>query len=174
MKKLFTLFALTLVAAITVNASAQSLVGKWDSAAGSSQYAMMEAMGGEIEKTECNWTFSSNKTYATYSYIKSTADVMGVTMYMELEMTESGSWAYNGDKLTITPKDYNVSKFNISFSDPSLNSTGEMIKSTFMDAFETVVGTSVVYDVAFEDNNNVSFVTHNDIMDLEYYLKRVR
>ena len=34
MKKLFSLFALTLVAAISISASAQSLVGKWDSTAG--------------------------------------------------------------------------------------------------------------------------------------------
>lgn len=64
MKKLFTLFALTLVAAISVNASAQSLVGKWEAEAGGGQYAMIQALGGEIEEIDNHWTFSSDKTYS--------------------------------------------------------------------------------------------------------------
>lgn len=174
MKKLFSLFALTLVAAISINASAQSLVGKWDTTAGGAQYAMMEAMGGEIEKADTYWNFSSNKSYNTYSYVKATADVMGVQMIMEMEMTESGTWCLSDDELIITVNDFNVSKFNITFSDPSLNSAGDQIKSTMMDAFNSVVGSEVVYDIEFVDSNTVEIEFDNGIMPMSYTLKRVR
>ena len=103
MKKILSLLALTLVAAISINASAQSskLVGKWNTTAGSSQYAMMEAMGGEIEDVETYWVFSTNQSYNIYSYVKANFDIMGVQMTMELEMTEIGTWCLSGDESSI-------------------------------------------------------------------------
>ena len=174
MKKLFSLFALTLVAAISIGASAQSLVGKWDSTAGGAQYAMMEAMGGEIEKADTYWNFSSNKSCSTCSYIKATADVMGYQMEMEMEMTESGTWRLSDDELIITVNGFNVSKLNITFSDPSLNSASDQVKSTMMDAFNSAIGSEVVYDIEFVDSNTVELELDNEIMPMSYTLKRVR
>mgnify|MGYP003290636466 CR=1 FL=1 len=174
MKKLFTLFALTLVAAISINASAQSLVGKWDAEAGGGQYAMIQSMGGEIEKVDNLWTFSSNNTYTTYSYIKAHTDVMGVTMYIEMEMTESGSWELINNALVITANDHNVAKFSITFSDPSLNSAGDMAKSNLLDALNSAVGQSIVYDIEFKDNNTLELEYDNDVMPLSFTLTRIR
>lgn len=174
MKKLFSLFALTLVAAISVNASAQSLVGKWDSTAGNAQYAMIEAMGGEIEEADAYWNFSSNQSYNTYSYVKATVDLMGVQMAMEMEITESGTWRLSGDELILSSKDYNLSKFNITFSDPSLNSMSDQVKSTMIDAFESAVGSEVAYDIEFVDNNTVELEFDNEFMPISFTLKRAR
>ncbi len=174
MKKLFTLFALTLVAAISINASAQSLVGKWNAEAGGGQYAMIQSLGGEVEEVDNLWTFSSNDTYTTHSYIKAHADVMGVTMYMEMEMSESGSWELINNALVITSKDVNFAKLNFTFSDPSLNSAGDMIKSNLLDAFNSVVGQSIVYDIEFKDNNTVELEYDNDVMPLSFTLTRTR
>ena len=174
MKKLFSLLALTLVAAISINASAQSLVGKWDTTAGGAQYAMMEALGGEIEEADSYWNFSSNKSFNTYSYVKATVDAMGFQMEMEMEMTESGTWRLSDDELIITVNDVTVSKLNITFSDPSLNSMGDQVKSTMMDAFNSVVGTEIAYDIEFVDSNTVELEYGNEIMPMSYTLKRVR
>ena len=174
MKKLFTLFALTLVAAISVNASAQSLVGKWEAEAGGGQYAMIQAMGGEIEEIDNHWTFSSDKTYSANSYVKGSANVMGVMMYMEMESTERGSWELSGDNLTLTLNDFDVIKMNITFSDPSLNSAGDMIKSNLLDAYNSVVGQSIVYDIEFKDNNTLELEYDNDVMPISFTLKRER
>ena len=174
MKKLFTLFALTLVAAISVNASAQSLVGKWEAEAGGGQYAMIQALGGEIEEIDNHWTFSSDKTYSANSYVKGSANVMGVMMYMEMETTERGSWELSGDNLTLTLNDFDVIKMNITFSDPSLNSAGDMIKSNLLDAYNSVVGQSIVYDIEFKDNNTLELEYDNDVMPLSFTLTRTR
>jgi hypothetical protein len=83
MKKLFTLVALTLVAAISINASAQSskLVGKWK-VSNSAQAAMLQAVGGEIERSVSTMTFYSNGTSESYDNTKASAYVMGVKMDM--------------------------------------------------------------------------------------------
>ncbi len=174
MKKLFTLFALTIVAAISVNASAQSLVGKWEAEASGGQYAMIQALGGEIEEIDNHWTFSSDKTYSANSYVKGSANVMGVMMYMEMESTERGSWELSGDNLTLTLNDFDVIKMNITFSDPSLNSAGDMIKSNLLDAYNSVVGQSIVYDIEFKDNNTVEIEYDNDVTPISFTLKRER
>jgi hypothetical protein len=174
MKKLFTLFALTLVAAISVNASAQSLVGKWNAEAGGSQYAMMQALGGEIEKVDNAWTFSNNNAYTTHSYIKGSFEIAGVVMHMEMEVSESGSWKLSGDDLTITSNDLDVIKLNITFSDPSLNSFSEMIKSSLLESFNSAIGLNVVYDIEFKDNNTVELEYDNEVMPLSFTLTRTR
>lgn len=173
MKRLFSLFTLTLVAAISINASAQSLVGKWDSTAGSAQYAMIEAMGGEIEEVSNYWNFSSNQDYNAYSYVKSTVNVQGIQMTIEMEMTERGTWRLSGNNITIVPKDVDISKLNIAFSDPSLNSVGEQVKSTIADAFKSVIGSEVVYDIEFVDNNTVKLEFDNATMPLSHTLTRM-
>lgn len=174
MKKLFSLFALTLVAAISINASAQSLVGKWEASAGGAQYAMIEAMDGEIEEIDSYWTFSNDHTYNTYSYIKATADVMGIQMNMEMEARESGTWQLNSDNLIVCSANCDFDKLNITFSDPSLNSVGEQAKSVIMDTMKSSVGASVVFDIEFVDNNTVELNYDNELMPLSYTLKRVK
>ena len=174
MKKLFTLCALTLVAAISVNASAQSRVGKWEAEAGGGQYAMIQAMGGEIEEIDNHWTFSNDKTYSADSYVKGSANVMGVMMYMEMETTESGSWELSGDNLTLTLNDFDVIKYDITFSDPSLNSSSEMIRSTLLESINSAIGANVVYDIEFKDNNTVEIALDSDIAPISFTLKRER
>ena len=174
MKKLFTLFALTLVAAISVNASAQSLVGKWEAEAGGGQYAMIQALGGEIEEIDNHWTFSSDKTYSADSYVKGSANVMGVMMYMEMETTERGSWELSGDNLTLTLNDFDIIKYDITFSDPSLNSSSEMIRSTLLESINSAIGANVVYDIEFKDNNTVEIALDSDIAPISFTLERER
>ena len=174
MKKLFTLFALTLVAAISVNASAQSLVGKWEAEAGGGQYAMIQALGGEIEEIDNHWTFSSDKTYSAHSYGKGSVEIVGTVMHMEMEINESGIWRLSGDDLTITSNDLDVIKMNITFSDPSLNSNSEMIKSTLLESYKSAIGISAVYDIEFKDNNTVEIEYDNDVMPISFTLKRER
>ena len=174
MKKLFTLVTLTLVAAISINASAQSLVGKWEAEAGGGQYAMIQAMGGEIEEVDNHWTFSNDKTYSVDSYVKGSTNVMGAMMYMEMEMTESGSWELSGDNLTLTLNDFDLIKYDITFSDPSLNSSSEMIRSTLLEAINSVIGANVVYDIEFKDNNTIEIALDSDIAPISFTLERER
>jgi hypothetical protein len=174
MKKLFTLFALTLVAAISVNASAQSLVGRWEAEAGGGQYAMLQAVGGEIEEIDNHWTFSNDNAYNTHSYIKASIGIEGVVIQIEMELNESGSWKLSGDDLTLTSNDFDVIKYDITFSDPSLNSSSEMIKSTLLESINSAIGANVVYDIEFKDNNTVELEYDNDVMPLGFTLKRTR
>lgn len=99
---------------------------------------------------------------------------MGVMMYMEMESTERGSWELSGDNLTLTLNDFDVIKYDITFSDPSLNSAGDMIKSNLLDAYNSVVGQSIVYDIEFKDNNTVEIEYDNDVTPISFTLKRER
>lgn len=173
MKKLFLLFVLTIAVAISTDVSAQSLVGKWDTTAGSQQEEMIKAIGGEIEKSDTYWVFSNDQSYNTYSYIKASADVMGVQMMLEMEYVESGTWSLSGDQLTVAAGNFDVGKFNITFSDPSLNSVGEEVKSSMIEAFKSSIGQEIIFNIEFIDNNNAKLEYHNDVMPLSYTLQRV-
>jgi hypothetical protein len=131
-------------------------------------------LGGQIEKVDNVWTFSNNNAYTTQSYIKGSFEIAGVVMHMEMEVSESGSWKLSGDDLTITSNDLDVSKLNITFSDPALNSSSEMIKSTLLESFNSAIGANVVYDIEFKDNNTVELEYDNDIMPLSFTLTRTR
>lgn len=173
MKKLFLLFVLTIAVAISTDVSAQSLVGKWDTTAGSQQEEMIKAIGGEIEKSDTYWNFSNDQSYNTYSYIKASVDVMGVQMMMEMEFVESGTWSLSGDQLTVVAGNFDVGNFNITFSDPSLNSVGEGVKSSMIEAFKSSIGQEVIFNIEFIDNNNAKLEYHDDVVSLSYTLQRV-
>ena len=173
MKKLFLLFVLTIAVAISTDVSAQSLVGKWDTTAGSQQEEMIKAIGGEIEKSDTYWVFSNDQGYNTYSYIKACVDVMGVQMMLEMELVEGGTWSLSGDQLTVVAGKLDVGKFNITFSDPSLNSVGEEVKSSMIEAFKSSIGQEVIFNIEFIDNNNAKLEYHDDVMPLSYTLQRV-
>jgi hypothetical protein len=93
---------------------------------------------------------------------------------MEMEVSERGSWKLSGDDLTITPNDLDVIKLNITFSDPSLNSFSEMIKSSLLESFNSAIGLNVVYDIEFKDNNTVELEYDNEVMPLSFTLTRTR
>lgn len=173
MKKLFLLFVLTIAVAISTDVSAQSLVGKWDTTAGSQQEEMIKSLGGEIEESDTYWNFSNDQSYNTYSYIKACFDVMGVQMMMEMEFVESGTWSLSGDQLTVAVGNFDVGKLNITFSDPSLNSVGEEVKSSMIEALKSGIGQEVIFNIEFIDNNNAKLEYHNDVMPLSYTLQRV-
>lgn len=173
MKKLFLLFVLTIAVAISTDVSAQSLVGKWDTTAGSQQEEMIKAMGGEIEKSDTYWVFSNDQSYNTYSYIKASVDVMGVQMMLEMELVEGGTWSLSGDQLTVVAGNFDVGNFNITFSDPSLNSVGEGVKSSMIEAFKSSIGQEVIFNIEFIDNNNAKLEYHDDVVSLSYTLQRV-
>ena len=174
MKKLFTLFVLALVAAVSIHASAQSLVGKWSAEAGGTQQELIESIGGEIEKADNIWTFSNKNTYTIYSYVKASAEIMGFTMFLEMEMIDNGNWNLNSNQLTVTSQNADISKFNISFSEPSLNSEGEAIKSTLSELFQSASGESITYNIVFIDDNTIELEFDNELMPLSFTLTRTR
>jgi hypothetical protein len=69
----------------------------------------------------------------------------------------------SGDDLTLTANDLDVSKLNITFSDPALNGSSEMIKSTLLESYKSAIGANVVYDIEFKDNNTVELEYDNDV-----------
>lgn len=174
MKKLFTLVALTLVAAISINASAQSskLVGKWK-VSNSAQAAMLQTVGGEIERSVSTMTFYSNGTSESYDNTKASAYVMDVKMDMTLEMKSTASWTLNGNKLTSTVNDIEIIYFDIQFSDVSMNAMLDEIKAAFLDALTQSKGVTITYDAEFISNDKFVISFDNEYMPLEYTLTRI-
>ena len=174
MKKLFTLFALTLVAAISINASAQSskLVGKWK-VSNSAQAAMLQAVGGEIERSVSTMTFYSNGTSESYDNTKASAYVMDVKMDMTLEMKSTASWTLNGNELTSTVNDIEIIYFDIQFSDVSMNAMVDEIKATLQDALTQGKGVALTYGAEFITNDEVVISFDNEFIPMEYTLTRI-
>lgn len=173
MKRLFSFLVLTLVAAMAVDASAQSIVGKWNSSA-DAQAKMLESMGGKINEQTAIITYGSDNTYSTYSYVDATADVMGYEMYMVMELCEAGTWSLEGNKITMTNKSFDLSKLEIEFSDPALNAAGEQVKSTLAETFESGEGVVVVYDIEFIDNDTAELNFNNELMSMNYTITRIK
>lgn len=173
MKRLFSFLVLTLVAAMAVDASAQSIVGKWNSSA-DAQAKMMESIGGKINEQAATITYGSDNTYNTYSYVDATADVMGYETHMVMELCEAGTWSLKGNKLTMTNKSFDLSKFEIEFSDPALNTVGEQVKSMFAQAFTSGQGIVVVYDIKFIDNDTAELNLDNEQMPMNYTITRIK
>lgn len=173
MKRLFSFLVLTLVAAMAVDASAQSIVGKWNSSA-DDQVKMLESMGGKINEQVATITYGSDNTYSTYSYVDATVDVMGYEMYMVMELCEAGTWSLEGNKITMTNKSFDLSKFEIEFSDPALNAAGEQVKSTYTEAIESGEGVVVVYDIKFIDNDTAELNLNDELMPMNYTITRIK
>lgn len=173
MKRLFSFVVLTLVAAMAVDASAQSIVGKWNSSA-DAQAKMLESIGGKINEQAATITYGSDNTYSTYSYVDTTADVMGYEMHMVMELCEAGTWSLEGNILTMTNKSFNLSKLEIEFSDPALNAAGEQVKSTFAEAIKSGEGIVVVYDIEFIDNDTAELNLNNELMPMNYTITRIK
>lgn len=172
MKKFFSLMVLALVATITVDASAQTIVGKWNSSAGA-QANMLASIGGQVNEQTAIMTYNSDNTYNIYSYVDATADVMGYEMHMVMESSETGTWSLDGNRLTLTSNKFDLSKFDITFSDPSLNAAGEQVKSIMSEAFSSSEGMTIMYNIKFVDNNTVKLIYDNDIMPMDYTITRI-
>lgn len=173
MKKLFTLVALTLVAAVSISVSAQSskFVGKWNASTGS-QAAMLEAMGADLENAVTTMTFNNDGTYVTYSYVKAKVNIMGVTMYMLSEINDKGTWRYSNEQLCITSKSLEFVQFDISFDDASLNAMKGEIEDGMVEMMNGGVGFEVPYDVEFVSNNKVIISFENELLPIEFVLTR--
>lgn len=173
MKRLFSLLVLTIVAAISVDASAQSIVGKWNSSA-DAQAKMLESMGGTINEQTATVTYNSDNTYCSYSYVDATADVMGYEMHMVMELSETGTWSLDGNEITMTNKSFDIGKFDVTFSDPVLNAAGEQVKAAFTEALTSGEGIVVVYDIKFIDNDTAELNLDNELMPMNYTITRIK
>lgn len=173
MKRLFSLMVLTLVAVIATEASAQSIVGKWNSSA-DAQAKMLESMGGTINEQTATVTYGSDNTYCSYSYVDATADVMGYEMHMVMELRETGTWSLDGNKITMTNKSFDICQFDVTFSDPALNAVGEQVKAAFTEALTSGEGIVVVYDIEFIDNDTAELNLDNELMPMNYTITRIK
>lgn len=174
MKRLFSLFALTLMAAISFSASAQSsIVGKWDAEAGN-QLALLEQLNGQLEKQTSIMTFDSDAHYSCSSHIKATADLGGIIMYMDMSTTERGTWRTEGDTIAMTITDMDLIECDITFSDTSLNSMSEVIAQNIQEQYNTVVGTHVTYNMEVINNDKIVLEFDNGTMSMGFTLTRIR
>lgn len=173
MKKLFTLVALTLVAAISFSVSAQSskFIGKWNTSSGA-QAAMIEAVGGTIEEVKNTMTFNNDNTYTTYTYTEASADVMGVRMHMLFEYSEHGTWKYSNETIYLTSYNLDIKQFDITFDDASFNVMSGEIKTAIVDTLKQGLGMEVSFDVEFISDNEIYLSFNNGIIPLEYTLTR--
>lgn len=173
MKRLFTFIALTLAIALSCSVSAQSskLIGEWNSSTGS-QKALLESIGGTIEKAKNTMTFNNDGTYATYSYVVASADLSGIKMRMLLELTENGTWKYSDERVYMTSTNFDVIQIEISFDDPSMNAMSEEVIKVVIDAFKQGVGVELPLDVEFISDNEVHLSFDSEYITFEYILVR--
>lgn len=173
MKRLFSLFVMTLVAAASINTSAQSLVGKWETS-GDAQAERLKTMNGNINESISTMSFSDNGTYIKYVYIDATADANGVEMNMVVEIIEAGSWGVKGSELTLTAKLVDVSKYDISYSKPELNEMVKDMKSQLQQTMEYAIGQPIIFNIEFSGNDKVNLKSQNKYLPKEYTLTRTK
>jgi hypothetical protein len=134
---------------------------------------MLQAVGGEIERSVSTMTFYSNGTSESYDNTKASAYVMGVKMDMTLEVKSTASWTLNGNKLTSTVNDIEIIYFDIQFSDVSMNAMLDEIKATFQDALTQGEGVALTYGAEFITNDEVVISFDNEFIPMEYTLTRI-
>ena len=175
MKRLFTLVALTLVAAVSISVSAQSskIVGKWNSSAGS-QTAMLDAMGADIEKSVSTTTFNSDGTYVTYTYTKANVNTMGIGMYMFIEANDIGTWKYSDNSISMVSKGLELINFDIKFDNPEMNAMIGDIKTSMKEMMNQGVGLEVVYVIESMTDNQIEMSLPNEYLPIDFTLTRIK
>ena len=175
MKKLFTLVALTLVAAVSISVSAQSskIVGKWNSSAGS-QMAMLDEMGAELEKSVTTMTFNSDGTYVTYTCTKANINTMGIEMYMFIEGNDRGTWKYGDNSISLVSNGMEMINFDISFDDPQMNALVGDIKTSMLEIMNQGTGVEVDYVIKSMTDDTIEMSYPNEFMPMEFTLTRIK
>lgn len=172
MKRIFSLVALTIMAAISLSASAQSFVGKWDSSAGS-QAAMLEAVGATIDTATTTMVFNADQTYDTYLYVKAGLNIEGISMTLLMEGNDRGTWSHSNNKLTMVSSGIELKNFDIEFGDPSLNAMKGYILESMRSAMNEGRGEAIEYETNFVNNNEVQLKYHIEYMPIEFTLVRI-
>ena len=135
---------------------------------------MLEAMGGRLEESVAIMTFNEDGTTEIYSRVKSIADVSGIQMTMVLESREHDTWTFDNNILQLTVNDIEVIELEITFSDPSLNETGDIVEDNMKAAFDQQIGASLEYDIKFVTDDLVNLVLDQNGSILEYTLTRIK
>lgn len=135
---------------------------------------MLEAMGGKLEEAVSIMTFNEDGTTEIYSRVKSIADVSGIQMTMVLESREHDTWTFDNNILQLTVNDIEVIELEITFSDPSLNETGDIVEDNMKAAFDQQIGASLEYDIKFVTDDLVNLVLDQNGSILEYTLTRIK
>ena len=172
MKRIFTLLTLVVISAITMNLSAQSIVGKWNADNNITEQTY-KAIGGTLEKCVSTITFNEDGTSYTQGEIIVLIPITtDVTMRMSAVTTESSTWKIDGNKITMNCID-NAVDGGITFSDPAFNSQAGPIWEAMMQQIKSAEGTSSEYNLEFfSDNEAKMSLTVNDLT-LEYRLSRI-
>lgn len=176
MKKLFSLAIVMLVAAISVNASAQAskLVGTWN--VDVSQMMDTSAMGD----VELALRFDADNEGALRLLIALAQPIDGdVSMHMEMLMDADLEWSLSGNVLTMqtTDIDVDIKKIEVSPSRPEYEALLPQIKSMIQQQFEAekddMIGgiSQGKVNVRFIDNDRMILI--NDNGD-ELRCKRIR
>ena len=134
---------------------------------------MLEAMGGKLEESVAIMTFNEDGTTEIYSRVKSIADVSGIQMTMVLESREHDTWTIDNKILQLTVNDIEVIELEITFLDPSLNETGDIVEDNMKAAFDQQIGASLEYDIKFVTDDLVNLVLDQNGSILEYTLTRI-
>ena len=171
MKRTLSLLLLTVVATLSFSASAQSLVGKWNTSAGA-QLLLMEAAGSKLNEVATTQTFNEDGIYEIYNYVKLDANVNGYMMSMFLEYTESGEWLYVDKTLTYISEKIDFKNLDIEFSNPLLNAHKGEVEDGIKERFEQACGTPVAYGVRFISQDEVCLTLKDTSMLIEFNLTR--
>lgn len=175
MKKIFSLLVIMLVAAISVNASAQAskLVGKWNIDV--SQMMDTSAM----DDVKLTLRFDADNEGAIRLLIALDEPVDGdVSMHVEMLMDADLEWALSGDVLAMQSTDVNlyIKKIEVSPSRPEYEALLPQLKEMLQQQFEAekesmIEGFEGLVNVRFIDND--SMILTNDNGD-ELRCKRMR
>lgn len=173
MKKILSLLAISVFASVSLFAQSSRIVGKWSSSAGA-QTAMLEAMGGKLEEAVSIMTFNEDGKSEIYSKVKSIVEISGIEMTMVMEIREHDTWTCDNNILKLNVKDFEVIELEITFSDPSLNETGDIVEDNMKAAFGQQIGASLEYDIKFVTDDLVNMVLDQNGSILEYTLTRIK
>lgn len=175
MKKLFSLAIVMLVAAISVNASAQEskLVGKWS--VDTSQVMDTSAMGDV--KLALRFDADNEGELRALFTLNEPVEA-GVSLYVEMAINADLEWALSGDVLAMQSTDVNlyIKKIEVSPSRPEYEAILPQLKEMLQQQFEAekesmIEGFEGLVKVRFIDNDRM--VLTNDSGD-DLRCKRIR
>lgn len=161
MKKIFSLLVIMLVAAISVNASAQAskLVGKWN--VDVSQ--MMDTSAMDDVKLTLRFDADNEGELRALFTLNEPVEA-GVSIYVEMAINADLEWALSGDVLAMQSTDVNlyIKKIEVSPSRPEYEALLPQLKEMLQQQFEAEKESMIE---SFEGLVNVRFID-NDIMIL--------
>ena len=172
MKKILIIIALTIATALSMEASAQSLIGKWR-ATSDQQTAIFESMGAEIEKTTSVMNFDKSSMYIISYYTRASIDIMDIKMHMSVKCIEKGFWSCEDSVVTMTPKYIDFVEFDVTFSDPDFNYLSKEIEDSVKKSLQAGLNLNIPFKLSFNGNNKATLLFDNELAPLEYKLTRI-